>query len=288
MKVNIDKTSGFCFGVSSAIQKAEEELEKSGQLFCLGALVHNNIEMERLEKKGLKIIDHNIFKNLKNCKVLIRAHGEPPETYEIAKANNIELIDATCKVVLKIQERILKKFNANSNIQIVIFGKRYHPEVIGLLGQTQGRAIVVQSFEDLTNIDFSKPISLFSQTTMNLEKFEIMVEEIKHRMKHEFNSENIPLEINDTVCRQVSNRSNLLKPFVKENDVIIFVSGKESSNGRALFEECLKINPNSYFVSSVEDINTNWFNGANTVGVCGATSTPVWLINKVADYLSKL
>ncbi len=233
MTISIDEQSGFCFGVVNAICMTEEELENSQELYCLGDIVHNNAELERLKQKGLKIINYEQFSKLKNCKVLIRAHGEPPETYKIAELNNIELIDASCSVVLKLQERIRKSYlEVVDNGQIVIFGKEGHAEVNGLVGQTEGKAIVVTQLTDLDKIDFSKPVSLFSQTTMSIDEFNLISNEIKKRMVLDMGKVDIPLSVNDTICRQVSNRAPRLRQFANQFDVIIFVSGKDSSNGK--------------------------------------------------------
>lgn len=286
MKIRIDEYSGFCFGVVNAIRMAEEELEKFGRLYCLGDIVHNNSEVERLKQKGLKIINHEQFEQLKDCKVLIRAHGEPPKTYEIAKRNNIELIDASCSVVLKLQKRIRKNFGElRSKGQMVIFGKEGHAEVNGLVGQTGGKAIVVRYLSDLDKIDFSIPVSLFSQTTMSIDEFTIISAEIERRMKNFFKTGNVPLYINDTICRRVSNRAPQLRQFSAQHEVIIFVSGKESSNGKVLYEVCKSVNPNTYFVSSFSDINIDWFKNVGSVGICGATSTPRWLMEEIAEQL---
>ena len=287
MKVTIDQFSGFCFGVVYAIQKAEEELEKSGSLYCLGDIVHNNMEVERLTKRGLKVIDHNDLKSLHDCKVLIRAHGEPPETYEVALANNIELIDASCPVVLKLQNRVRISYDdaVENDGQIVIYGEIDHAEVNGLVGQTGGNAVIVRSEEDINKIDFSKPITFFSQTTKSSAGFAKMKALIEVR-----SSEVVEKEIaeeymvsNDTICRQVSNREPQLRKFSREFDVVLFVSGKKSSNGKALFEVCKSENPKTYFISSDDELDFNWFDGAQNVGICGATSTPMWLMQKVAE-----
>lgn len=289
MIIDIDINSGFCFGVVNAICKAEEELEKHGQLFCLGDIVHNNAELERLKQKGLKIIDKEQFKNLRNTKVLIRAHGEPPDTYTTAKENNIELIDASCSVVLKLQQRIRKKYTEYSgNGQIVIFGKEGHAEVNGLVGQTEGNAIVINSNKDLNKIDFSKPISLFSQTTMSIEGFVAISNEIRRLMEEATGLTDVPLYVNDTICRQVSNRAPHLENFSKNYDVILFVSGKDSSNGKVLYEICKNSNEHTYFITGVKDIDSSWLKNAYSVGICGATSTPRWLMEEVAAFLKKV
>jgi 4-hydroxy-3-methylbut-2-enyl diphosphate reductase len=289
MQINIDTQSGFCFGVVNAIAKAEEELEKSGSLYCLGHIVHNNAEVDRLEKKGLKTINYDQFKELKNCRVLIRAHGEPPSTYKIAKENNIELIDASCNVVLKLQSRIKKIHDANGTLeQIVIFGKPGHAEVNGLVGQTNEKAIVLRSKEDLNKLDFSRPISIFSQTTMAINEFSEICDEIEKRMREVYGSSTIPLKINDTICRQVANRAPQLKIFATNNDVILFASGKDSSNGKVLYEVCKSVNPRTYFVTGVHDIDNNWFTNINSVGICGATSTPRWLMEDIAATIKRI
>ena len=286
MEITIDNNSGFCFGVVNAIKNAEAELKKTSQLYCLGDIIHNNAEVIRLAKLGLKTINHQQFINLKNCKVLIRAHGEPPSTYQIAKENNIELIDASCSVVLKLQSRIKKNYEEMTQTgQIVIFGKEGHAEVNGLVGQTNGRAIVVKHLADIEKIDFTKPVYLFSQTTMDIDEFAVIALEIKLRMQKSFKLNEVPLSINDTICRQVANRAPHLREFALQNDVILFVSGKESSNGKALYEVCKTINEKTYFVTESKEINKNWFNSYNSVGICGATSTPRWLMEEIADYV---
>ncbi|HNQ62215.1 MAG TPA: 4-hydroxy-3-methylbut-2-enyl diphosphate reductase [Bacteroidia bacterium] len=292
MQVTIDPHSGFCFGVVYAIQMAEDELDNSGQLYCLGDIVHNNVEVDRLRAKGLEIIDHEKLKLLKDCKVLIRAHGEPPETYKIALENNIELIDASCPVVLKLQNRVRISVDAMSEIdgQVVIYGEAGHAEVMGLVGQTKGEAILVRNEEDLDKVDYSKHIYFFSQTTKSTRGFEKMKALIEERSKKaqeaEVNEEF--LNSNDTVCRQVSNREPQLKKFSIAHDVIIFVSGKKSSNGKVLFEVCRSVNPKTHFISDVDEIKNEWMVGARSVGICGATSTPMWLMKKVEDHLLDL
>jgi 4-hydroxy-3-methylbut-2-enyl diphosphate reductase len=289
MLINIDNKSGFCFGVVNTISKAEEELDKAGTLYCLGNIVHNNAEVERLQKKGLITINYKEFEQLKNCKVLIRAHGEPPETYEIATKNNIELIDASCKVVLKLQSRIRKSYSeSDSKWQIVIYGKDGHAEVNGLVGQTEGKAIVIKEVSDLEKIDFSKPVTLFSQTTMDIDNFAVISDEIRLRMQKKIGTVEIPFTINDTICRQVANRAPHLRQFAANNDVIIFASGKDSSNGKVLFEVSKKINNNSYFVTGVSDIDNSWFINKKSVGICGATSTPRWLMEEIAKHIKSL
>lgn len=282
MKVEIDSSSGFCFGVVYAIKKAEEELEKHGKLYCLGDIVHNNLEVERLKLSGLITIDHNEFKQLHDCSVLIRAHGEPPETYEIAKNNNITLLDATCPVVLRLQHRIKLGSEEIKDIdgQIVIYGKEGHAEVNGLVGQTNGKAIVVGTINEIDKIDFTKPVTIFSQTTRNNEGYVEVINEIKRRM----NLNGSPVfKSHDTICRQVSSRREELRKFSKEHDVIVFVSGKKSSNGKVLYNVCLNENPRTYFVSELTELNKSWFKEDDNIGICGATSTPRWLMEKIAE-----
>ncbi len=272
MKVEIDENSGFCFGVVYAIEMAEDYLNEQGSLYCLGDIVHNDKEVQRLEEKGLKIIDHAELQDLRDTTVLIRAHGEPPETYRLALENNIELIDASCPVVLKLQNRVRNAYAEDA--QIVIYGKIGHAEVNGLIGQTQQEAIIVTQEEDLNKIDYSRPISLFSQTTKSTEGFY----KIKALIEEKSNS----FKANDTICRQVSNRDPQLRIFSTQYDVIIFVSGKKSSNGKVLYEVCRSVNPNSYFISDEAELEVRWFEGASSVGICGATSTPMWLMEKVS------
>ncbi len=290
MRVTIDPNSGFCFGVVYAIQKAEEELDLTGKLYCLGDIVHNNKEVERLAAKGLKVINHEQLKELRDCKVLIRAHGEPPETYQIALKNNIELIDASCPVVLKLQHRVRTSFDKIEDLdgQIVIYGEVGHAEVNGLIGQTGGKALIVKSEEDLEKIDFSKPVTLFSQTTKSTAGFAKMKAMIEQRSNYAMEKEVTDefLTTNDTICRQVSNREPHLKKFVLDHDVILFVSGKKSSNGKALFSVCESINPRSYFISDETELDPNWLKNAESVGICGATSTPLWLMEKVRDSIN--
>lgn len=290
MEVVIDSNSGFCFGVVYAIEMAEDELNKSDKLYCLGDIVHNNMEIERLKKKGLEIIDHNQLKSLKDCKVLIRAHGEPPETYKIAIENNITLIDASCPVVLKLQNRIREDFEdiEGENVQLVIYGKDGHAEVNGLKGQTNGKAIIVNSLEDLDLIDFTKPIHLFSQTTQSTNGFDELTAEIRKRLKANGINQNLGFESNDTLCRQVSNREPQLKEFAAKHDVVVFVAGKKSSNGKILYDVCKAINPNTYFISENAELEKEWFIGKNSVGVCGATSTPMWHMEEVAGAIKQI
>jgi 4-hydroxy-3-methylbut-2-enyl diphosphate reductase len=290
MKVTIDKYSGFCFGVVYAIEMAEVELSRTGKLYCLGDIVHNNMEVDRLNNMGLEIINHQDLKELKDCKVLIRAHGEPPETYHTAIKNNIQLLDASCPVVLKLQHNIKEGYEEINKIdgQIIIFGKEGHAEVQGLLGQTDGEAIIVACATDLDKVDFSAPIYMYSQTTKSPKAFADLQEEIRKRKEKAGSSESVKFIVNDTLCRQVSGREPQLKEFAKENDVVIFVSGKKSSNGKMLFQSCLKENPNSYFVSEEKEIKEEWFHPNSQVGICGATSTPRWLMENVARNILQL
>jgi len=281
MRIEIDKNSGFCFGVVYAIQVAEDELEKSSKLYCLGDIVHNNVEVERLQKKGLVTINHKELKQLKNVKVLIRAHGEPPETYKIAFENNIQLIDASCPVVLRLQNKIkIEAEHLENKGQVVIYGKLGHAEVNGLVGQTKNKAIVVEEIQDLDKVDYSKPITLFSQTTKSSEGFYKIQKEIKRRIR--INKIRNEFNINNTLCSQVSSRNEELIFFSKKHQVIIFVSGKKSSNGKMLYEVCKSQNKNTYFVSNIDELKKEWFINVNSIGICGATSTPMWLMENIS------
>ena len=284
MIVNIDKNSGFCFGVVYAIEMAEDELKQSGKLYCLGDIVHNNMEVQRLTNLGMEVIDHQQLSTLHNCKVLIRAHGEPPQTYQTALQNNIQLIDASCPVVLKLQNRIREEYETIDDIngQIVIFGKDGHAEVNGLKGQTNNTAIVVNDLNDLDKIDYNKPIRFFSQTTQPTQAFKDMRAEILRRVEDKNNDPQFFLEANDTLCRQVSNREPQLRIFAAAHDVIVFVSGKKSSNGKILHDVCKEINAHTYFVSENDDVKPEWFTPNSKVGICGATSTPMWHMEEVA------
>ena len=297
MQVTIDSNSGFCFGVVYAIQQAEEELDVNGHLYCLGDIVHNNMEVDRLKGKGLEIINHEQLQQLHDCKVLIRAHGEPPSTYQTAINNNIELIDASCPVVLKLQNRVRGSFDEISdtgNGQVVIYGEKGHAEVNGLVGQTGGmaiigKAIVVKTEEDLEQIDFNKPVHFFSQTTKSTLGFEQMQKTIQQRIvKQKGSLEETDFITNDTLCRQVSNREPQMRRFSSLHDVVVFVSGKKSSNGKALYSVCKATNDKSYFISSAEELDPSWFEGINTVGICGATSTPLWLMKEVKNAIEKI
>jgi 4-hydroxy-3-methylbut-2-enyl diphosphate reductase len=289
MKVTIDKYSGFCFGVVYAIQMAEEILEKEDQLYCLGDIVHNNKEVDRLNDMGLKIINHDDLKDISDCKVLIRAHGEPPDTYTIALENNIQLLDASCPVVLKLQHQIKEGYEDIKEIdgQVIIFGKEGHAEVTGLLGQTKNEAIIVATIDDLKKVDFSKSIYIYSQTTKSPKAYKEISDVIAERVKLAA-GENVKYIVHDTLCRQVSGREPQLKQFSKDNDVIVFVSGQKSSNGKMLYQSCKEENDNSYFISDVDEINRDWFNGINSVGICGATSTPRWLMENAQDTIENI
>jgi len=284
MKVEIDRNSGFCFGVINAIKAAETELEKSDMLYCLGDIVHNGKEVSRLEKLGLNSISKEEYYTLKNCKVLIRAHGEPPETYEYAKKNNIELIDATCPVVLTLQEKVKRSYETKleQNGQVVIFGKKGHAEIVGLNGQTKHNAIIVENTDDIQKIDMSRPVALYAQTTKPIEQFKEIADIISAKIKPD-----VDVEIKDTICRQVSNRVPNLKRFVAKYDLILFVAGKKSSNGQYLYSVSKAENKNSHFISKIEEIEKSWFDGVNSVGICGATSTPNWLMEQVAKWVSE-
>ncbi|MDO4497588.1 MAG: 4-hydroxy-3-methylbut-2-enyl diphosphate reductase [Bacteroidales bacterium] len=282
MLIEVDKSSGFCPGVVSAIRKAEEQLSQADNLYCLGDIVHNNEEVHRLELQGLKTIDHQQMAELHNAKVLLRAHGEPPSTYSLARQNNIDIIDATCPVVLKLQQKIRQMYESDPTLQIVIYGKHGHAEVNGLVGQTDSHAIVVESEKELCKIDFHRPVRLYSQTTMSVEKFRLLSAEIERRMVSPAS-----FMCFDTICRQVANRIPHLREFASQHDVILFVSGRKSSNGKALFEVCHSVNPNSYFVSQPEDVLPETLSG-ESIGICGATSTPMWQMEHVAEHVKQL
>lgn len=278
VNIEIDSGSGFCFGVTTAIQKAEEELAKGNMLYCLGDIVHNGQECERLKRMGLITINHEEFAQLHNVKVLLRAHGEPPETYELARKNNIEIIDATCPVVLRLQQRIKREFDNtadSSNKQIVIYGKNGHAEVLGLVGQTRGQAIVIENLSEVNRLDFSKDIRLYSQTTKSLDEFRQIVAYIKEHISPEAS-----FEYYDTICRQVANRMPNIQTFAANHDLIFFVCGRKSSNGKILFQECKKVNPNTFLIDQPEEIDRKMLIGATSIGICGATSTPKWLMEE--------
>lgn len=279
IKVTIDSGSGFCFGVTTAINKAEEELSNGSKLYCLGDIVHNSEEVDRLHQLGMSTITHEDLPKLRNSRVILRAHGEPPSTYETASKYGINLIDATCPVVLQLQRRVKECYDNNhDNTQIVIYGKKGHAEVNGLVGQTNSTAIVVETPDELDQIDYSRNIALFSQTTKSIEGFKEMRDEISHRLV-----DGATLISHDTICRQVANRVNSLKEFASCHDLVLFVSGAKSSNGRFLLKECLEVNPNTHLVSNENDVKNEWLKDIKYVGVCGATSTPRWLMEHVRD-----
>lgn len=284
MIIDIDENSGFCPGVVSAIKKAEDELEQNNSLYCLGDIVHNSREVERLTEQGLETIGIDELQELKDTRVLLRAHGEPPSTYDLAKKNNISIIDATCPVVLALQRKIKKAYEKHDkqNTQIVIYGKVGHAEVNGLVGQTNGTAIVVENLNDINKIDFSKNICLFSQTTKSIEGFNEIIAEIKKKKQNGIN-----FEYFDTICRQVANRIPKIINFVSKYDLIYFVCGKKSSNGKVLYEQCKKTNPTTLLISGVEDIDLSDIKGKEKIGICGATSTPKWQMEAVREYILK-
>jgi 4-hydroxy-3-methylbut-2-en-1-yl diphosphate reductase len=291
MIVEIDRQSGFCFGVQNAVEIAEKALSAGEKVFSLGPIVHNDKEVERLSSLGLETINHDKFQQLKNCKVLIRAHGEPPETYIIAAKNNVSIIEATCPIVKRLQSRIKDTWfqNREHNAQIVIFGKPGHAEVVGLLGQIHDEGILVSEPSDLDKIDISRPVYLFAQTTMGIKAYYNFADMLRKKMEVNGISDidNL-LKVNRTVCGQVSSREPHLKEFAARHEAIIFVSGRESSNGRMLYSICKSINPDTHFVSSPEEIDKTWFEGKKSVGICGATSTPKWLIERIRDIISNI
>ena len=306
VQIEIDSGSGFCFGVTTAIKKAEEDLAAGKTLYCLGDIVHNGMECERLHKMGLVTINHEELKNLHDVKVLLRAHGEPPETYELARKNNIEIIDATCPVVLQLQKRIKQQYELalsdwpytnsplgsatslveeqpTANSQIVIFGKKGHAEVLGLVGQTDGNAIVIESYEEATKLDFTRDIYLYSQTTKSLDEFHRIIDYIQSHI-----APTATFRSFDTICRSVANRMPNITQFASRHDLILFVCGKKSSNGRVLFNECLRVNPNTHLIEGPNEIDAQWLKGIKTVGICGATSTPKWLMEQCQKAILKL
>jgi 4-hydroxy-3-methylbut-2-enyl diphosphate reductase len=288
--VEIDNRSGFCFGVVNAVAQAETELANNEPLYCLGEIVHNSEEVERLKGKGLITISHNDLDSLKGKTVLLRAHGEPPQTYEKAIANDVKLVDASCPVVLKLQVKVREAWARMQNLdgQIVIFGKKGHAEVSGLVGQTDGNAIVIEDLNDVARLNFSKPIEIFAQTTISSDKFIAIVDSIKERMQEANASNDYHYKVHNSICGQVANRKSELANFATRFDTIIFVSGKNSSNGKMLFEVCKAVNPKTYFISSEKEIIPLWFENVKSVGICGATSTPLWLMEKVADRINSL
>lgn len=275
INVEIDDHSGFCFGVTTAIRKAEEELQRGAPLYCLGDIVHNGMECDRLRAMGLIAINHEEFAQLHDVRVLLRAHGEPPETYEMARRNNIEIIDATCPVVLNIQKRIKQEYTTGAAKQIIIYGQKGHAEVLGLVGQTGGNALVIESIKEIERIDFTRDIYLYSQTTKSLDEFHLIVDTIKQRM-----APDVEFHYYDTICRQVSNRIDNIRRFAASHDLIFFVCGKKSSNGKVLYQECLKANPNSYHIEGSHEIDFALIHDGQSIGICGATSTPKWLMEE--------
>lgn len=282
IQIEIDSGSGFCFGVTTAIKKAEEELAKGNTLYCLGDIVHNGMEVERLHESGLVTINHDDLSRLHSVKVLLRAHGEPPETYATAKRNDIEIIDATCPVVLQLQRRIKRQYDANPDAQIVIFGKTGHAEVLGLVGQTQNKAIVIEKFEDVKRLDLNCDTYLYSQTTKSLDEFHRIIEYLQSHI-----APSATFRSFDTICRQVANRMPNITAFASRHDLILFVSGHKSSNGKVLFNQCHRVNSNSFQIESADEIDMKWFEGINTVGICGATSTPKWLMEECRERILK-
>ena len=300
IQIEIDNGSGFCFGVTTAIKKAEEELAQGEQLYCLGDIVHNGMECERLRQMGLITINHDEMRKLHDVKVLLRAHGEPPETYELARQNNIEIIDATCPVVLKLQKRIKEQYETSPSpskggekgssplkrsgeAQIVIFGKKGHAEVLGLVGQTQSNAIVIENFDEVEKLDYSRDIYLYSQTTKSLDEFHRIIDYIQAHISSEATFQSF-----DTICRSVANRMPNISQFAAKHDLVLFVCGRKSSNGKVLYNECLRVNPNTHQVEGPEEIESQWLEGIATVGICGATSTPKWLMEQCRDKLLRL
>ncbi len=283
MIIEIDDGSGFCFGVTTAIKKAEEELAKGEKLYCLGDIVHNGMECDRLRDMGLITINHDEMRQLHNAKVLLRAHGEPPETYELARKNNIEIIDATCPVVLKLQKRIKEQYDENNDRQIVIFGKKGHAEVLGLVGQTQSKAIVIESSDEVTKLDFSRDIYLYSQTTKSLDEFNSIIEYIQTHI-----SPSATFKSFDTICRSVANRMPNISKFAAKHNLILFVCGRKSSNGKVLYNECLRVNPNSHLIEDPNEIDPSLLEGIDSVGICGATSTPRWLMEQCSEAIQKM
>ena len=292
LTIEIDSGSGFCFGVTTAIKKAEEELAAGQQLYCLGDIVHNGMECERLRKLGLITINHDEMTQLHGVKVLLRAHGEPPETYELARRNNIEIIDATCPVVLQLQKRIKRQYEAPSGTaggalgagsSIVIFGKKGHAEVLGLVGQTQGKAIVIESFDDVVKLDFTRDIYLYSQTTKSLDEFRRIINYIEQHI-----SPGATFQSFDTICRSVANRMPNISSFASRHDLVLFVCGRKSSNGKVLYSECKRVNPNTHLIEGPDEIELEWLNKVESIGICGATSTPKWLMEECRNRILKV
>ena len=279
-QIEIDSGSGFCFEVTTAISKAEEELSRSDTLYCLGDIVHNGMEVERLHLQGLQTIDHSQLSQLHDVKVLLRAHGEPPATYATAERNHIEIIDATCPVVLQLQRRIKRQYDDNPQAQIVIFGKNGHAEVLGLVGQTDGNAIVVENLDDASHLCFDRDIYLYSQTTKSLDEFHALIAYIQAHISPQATFRSF-----DTICRQVANRMPNIAAFAARHDMILFVSGHKSSNGKVLFNECLRLNANSHHIEQPSEIDLHWLDGVKTIGICGATSTPKWIMEQCRDHI---
>ena len=280
LQIEIDSQSGFCFGVTTAINKAEEKLAEEKTLYCLGDIVHNGMECKRLQKMGLKTINHEQLMQLHDVKVMLRAHGEPPTTYSVAQQNNIEIVDTTCPVVLQLQRRIKKQFDSNPTAQIVIFGKNGHAEVLGLVGQTNNNAIVVENLEDVERLDFNRDIFLYSQTTKSLDEFHLIIDYIQNHISPQATFKSF-----DTICRQVANRITNIADFAARHHLILFVSGGKSSNGKALFNECKRVNQNSHQIEGPEEIDMKWLDDIESVGICGATSTPKWLMEKCRNFI---
>ena len=282
LQIEIDSGSGFCFGVTTAIRKAEEELAAGHTLYCLGDIVHNGMECERLRRMGLVTITHDDLQHLHDVKVLLRAHGEPPETYELARRNNIEIIDATCPVVLQLQKRIKTQYEGGDGASIIIFGKKGHAEVLGLVGQTKGEAIVIEKFDDVKSLDFTHDIYLFSQTTKSLDEFRRIIDYIRQHI-----APGATFRSFDTICRSVANRMPNISAFAAKHDLVLFVCGRKSSNGKVLHNECLRVNPNTHLIEGPDEIHPQWLTGITSVGICGATSTPKWLMEQCRDAILK-
>ena len=283
LQIEIDSGSGFCFGVTTAIRKAEEELAAGHTLYCLGDIVHNGMECERLRRMGLLTITHDDMSRLHDVKVLLRAHGEPPETYETARRNNIEIIDATCPVVLQLQKRIKTQYEGGDGASIVIFGKKGHAEVLGLVGQTKGEAVVIEKFDDVKSLDFTRDIYLFSQTTKSLDEFRRIIDYIRQHI-----APGAVFRSFDTICRSVANRMPNISAFAAKHDLVLFVCGRKSSNGKVLHNECLRVNPNTHLIEGPDEIQSQWLAGITSVGICGATSTHKWLMEQCRDAILNL
>jgi 4-hydroxy-3-methylbut-2-enyl diphosphate reductase len=290
MQIEIDNNSGFCFGVKKTIEMADQSLKNGEPVYCLGEIVHNSEEVKRLESKGMITITHSDLKNITNANILVRAHGEPPSTYENLEQSNNILHEGTCPIVLKLQQKVVKAWNdaKTMNGQVVIFGKKGHAEVIGIQGQTNNEGIIISGIADLETIDFSRPVNLFAQTTMNPVEYDHIASEIYSRMQKVYQLNEVPFVRNNSICGHVSGRGEKLKVFAKKYDTIVFVSGKNSSNGKVLFDICHESNPNSYWVNDVESVQDEWFLNADKVGICGATSTPEWQMEQVAEKIRQI